>query len=298
MLEYRVAAEEAGRRVREILRGSMRISYSAMKSAKWGGRIERNGETVHTNERVRAGDVLRVFFPEKAPVYRTVPCSLALRVPWEDAHLMVVDKPAPLASQSSAGHPDNSLENAVYARLGCPEGFIYRPVNRLDKGTSGLMVIARTAYAQALLQRALHTADFRREYLALTEGIPAPAEGILDFPIAKEAAASVRRVVCAEGKPARTRYRVVATRGDRALVRLALETGRTHQIRVHLSHIGCPVCGDFLYGTERPEEFPGRFALHSAYLRLRHPITGEWLALESLPDFALPEGERLFGGND
>ena len=129
---------------------------------------------------------------------------------------------------------------------------------------------------------------FRREYLALTEGVPVPAEGIIDMPIAKEAAASVRRVVCPDGKPARTRYRVIAERNGRALVRLGLETGRTHQIRVHLSHIGCPVCGDLLYGTELPEELPGRFALHSAFLTLKHPMTGKTIRAESLPAFALP----------
>ncbi len=286
MLEYRVRPEEEGKRVREILRGSMQVSYSAMKSAKWGGSILLNGEGVFVDRRVRSGDVIRVEWAEKEPVYRPEAYDIPLRIPWEDGELMVADKPAGLASQSSAGHPRDSLENAVYAYLGCPEGFIYRPVNRLDKGTGGLMVIAKTPHAQDLLQRELHTEDFRREYLALTEGVPSPREGILDFPIRKEEAASVRRVVDSAGKPCRTAYRVVGVRNGRALVRLKLETGRTHQIRVHLSHIGCPVCGDFLYGRELPEEFPGCFALHSAFLSLRHPLTGEMIRLESLPDFA------------
>ena len=287
-MEYKTHAEEEGWRVREVLRRSMKLSYSAMKSAKWDGRITLNGEKVFVDHRVRAGDLIRVEWPEKEPAYRTEPFLMALNIPWMDEHLMVVDKPAPLASQSSAGHPKDSLENAVYTYLGCPEGFIYRPVNRLDKGTSGLMVIARTAHAQDLLQRELHTTDFGREYIAMTEGVPEPREGWIDAPIAKEQAATVKRVVCPEGKPARTGYRVIADRGGRALVRLKLETGRTHQIRVHLKHIGCPVCGDFLYGTELPEEFPGRFALHSAYLTLRHPVTGELIRLESPAPFALP----------
>ncbi len=286
MLEYIVQAREEGRRVREILRGSMQVSYSAMKSAKWGGSILLNGEAVFVDRRVRSGDVIRVELPEKAPAYRPEAYPLQLGIPFEDEHLMVVEKPVPLASQSSAGHPRDSLENAVYAHLGCPEGFIYRPVNRLDRGTGGLMVIAKEAHAQDLLQRELHTEDFQREYLALTEGIPEREEGVLDFPIRKEAAASVRRIVSPEGKRAVTRYRVVAAREGRALIRLKLETGRTHQIRVHLSHIGCPVCGDFLYGRELPEEFPGCFALHSAYLSLLHPLTGERIRLESLPAFA------------
>ena len=286
-MEYTVKPAEEGRRVREILRGSMRISYSAMKSAKWNGRILKNGEPVFVDQRVRAGEVLCVTWPDETPVYRTEPWHVELNIPWMDEHLMIVDKPAPMASQSSAGHPGNSLENAVFAYLGCPEQFIYRPVNRLDRGTSGLMVIARDAWTQDQLQRALHTEEFRREYVAMTEGVPDPAEGIIDAPIAKEEAASVRRIVTPSGRPARTEYRVIASGKGRAMVRLRLYTGRTHQIRVHLSAIGCPVCGDFLYGNELPEEFPGRFALHSTMLELRHPVSGEMIHLESEAPFSL-----------
>lgn len=96
-----------------------------------------------------------------------------------------MNKPAPLASQSSLGHPDDSLENAVFAHYGCPEGFLYRPVNRLDKGTSGLMVIAKDAHSQHRLQQLLHTENFKRNYLAVTEGIPEPLSGVVDAPIAK-----------------------------------------------------------------------------------------------------------------
>ncbi len=280
---YRVTPEEAGRKVRDILRRSMCVSYSAMKSAKWDGRILVDGVPVHVDRPVAAGETVCFRPAEAAPAFRVKPYDLALDVPWEDEHLLVVDKPAPLASQSGRKHPDDSLENALFAYLGCPDNYIYRPVNRLDRGTSGLMVVARSAYAQHLLQRQLHTPAFRRIYLALTEGIPPEPEGVLDFPLGKADEASVCREVRADGKPARTRYRVLAAAGGRALVRLELETGRTHQIRVHLSHIGCPVAGDFLYGTELPEEFPGRFALHSAELILRHPVTGQELRLRSDP---------------
>lgn len=281
---YTVTVEDEGKRLREILRGRMQISYTAMKSAKWNGEIRVNGARSTVDVRVRPGDRIEVLMPERQPVFIPEAFEIPLEIPYEDEWMMIVDKPAPLASQSSRSRPGNSLENAVYSYLGRPEGFIYRPVNRLDKGTSGLMVIAKDGHSQDLLQRELHTADFRREYVAMTAGIPEPEEGVIDLPIGKADGATVRREIRQDGKPARTHYRVTEKRPDgRAMVRLRLETGRTHQVRVHLAAIGCPVCGDFLYGTEMPEEFPGRFALHSAYVRVRHPMTGAFIEMESAP---------------
>ncbi len=285
-MEYTVKDEEAGRKVRDILRRSMGVSYTALKSAKWNGRIFLNGEAVRADAQAKAGDTVSIEWAEDTPVYALKPYEIPVDVPYEDGHLMIAVKPAGIASQSSRNHPDDSLENAVYARLGCPENFIYRPVNRLDKGTGGLMVIARTPHAQHLLQSELHTPAFRRRYLAWTDGRPEAKEGILDFPIAKAPGATVRRTVSPEGKPSRTRYKVLREQEGGALVLLELETGRTHQIRVHLSHIGCPVRGDFLYGRERPEEFPGCFALHSAALEMEHPATGEKIRVASLPEWA------------
>ena len=285
-MDYRVGPEETGRKVRDILRRSMGVSYSAMKSAKWNGRIRMNGEPVRADAKVAEGDLVSIEWEEDIPVYQLNPFELPLEIPYEDEHLMVVAKPGGIASQSSRNHPDDSLENAVYSYFGCPENFVYRPVNRLDKGTGGLMVVAKTPHTQHLLQRELHTPAFRRRYLALTDGMPAEKEGILDFPIDKVPGATSKRMISPDGKPSRTRYRVLKEQGKGALILLELETGRTHQIRVHLSHIGCPVRGDFLYGQEQPAEFPGCFALHSAMVELRHPITGEIIRLTSLPEWA------------
>ena len=125
-----------------------------------------------------------------------------------------------------------------------------------------------------------------RRYLALTDGIPAEQEGVIDFPIGKAPEASVKRIITPDGKKSITRYRVLRRNEGGALILLELRTGRTHQIRVHLSAIGCPVHGDFLYGTEDPERFAGRFALHSAYLEMKHPVTGEQMQFTSVPDWA------------
>lgn len=275
-----VADAQDGQRLSRFLRETLGVSYTAMKSAKWDNRILVDGVPAPVSRLLRAGE--RVTFREAAdaPVYALRPYALPLAIPYQDEHLLIVDKPAPLASQSSAGHPDDSLENALYAYFGCPADFVYRPVNRLDRGTSGLMAVARTPHAQQLLQRQLHTPDFQRVYLAVCEGAPPQDSGVIILPIGKADAASVRREVRPDGKPSVTRYEVLDRAGRRSLLRLTLETGRTHQIRVHLSTIGCPVCGDFLYGTEL-DALPGRFALHSAALTLRHPLTGETLSLSS-----------------
>lgn len=282
-MEYIVSAEHAGRRLRDVLRQVMGVSYSAMKSAKWDGRITVNGTPTPVDAFLRAGDVVAIRWKD-APVYAVKPFDLPLTIPYEDEHLFIIDKPAPLASQSSANHPDDALENALFSHLGCPADYVYRPVNRLDKGTSGLMLVARTPHAQHRLQRLLHTEDFRRVYLAVVEGRLPEQQGVIDAPIAKEDAASIRRIVSPGGKPSITHYEVIHEGATRSLVRLQLETGRTHQIRVHMAHMGCPVAGDFLYGTELPR-LPGRFALHSHEVHLLHPLTGEALHIVSpLPE--------------
>ncbi|MBE5768276.1 MAG: RluA family pseudouridine synthase [Clostridiales bacterium] len=283
-VEHIVTAQEDGKKLRDILRRSMGVSYSAMKSAKWDNRILLDGIPATVDTPVRPGQTVTMVLAENAPVYSLQPYPLPLRIVYEDADFFIIDKPAPLASQSSAMHPDDSLENALFAHLGCPHKFIYRPVNRLDKGTSGLMAVARNPHAQHRLQQCLHTPDFVREYLAVVDDTPPEEMGVIDAPIAKENAASIRRVISPEGKPSRTHYQVLHTNGARALVRLRLDTGRTHQIRVHMAHLGCPVTGDFLYGRETPL-LPGRFALHSAKIDMIHPLTGKHLMLESpLPE--------------
>lgn len=260
-------------RLSSLLRSVMGVSYSAMKSAKWNDRILLNGASRPVDARVTAGDVVTFLPREREGACTLTPYPLPLSIPYADAQLFIIDKPAPLASQSSRLHPGDSLENALFAHLGCPEDFLYRPVNRLDKGTSGLMVVARDAHTQHRLQQLLHTPAFRRIYLAVLDGVPPTPCGVVDAPIGKEDAASVRRVITPSGKPSVTRYTVLREVSGRSLVRLELETGRTHQIRVHMQHLGCPVFGDFLYGHESPR-LPQRFALHASELHLLHPFSG------------------------
>ncbi|MBE0601445.1 MAG: RluA family pseudouridine synthase [Firmicutes bacterium] len=275
-----ITAEDAGKAVRQIALQTMQMSFAQFKRAKFQGALVLDGEAVHADRRVRAGQTLIIRVPDAsaAPV---APSLRKLIVVYEDDDLLIVDKPAPLPSVGSPRQGGETLENAVCAYLGAPEGFIYRPVNRLDKGTSGLMAVAKHAHAQQYLQRRLHSDDFIREYLAVCDGIPRAEQGVIDAPIQKADGASIRRVVSADGRPARTQYRVEQTGNGRSLIRLRLFTGRTHQIRVHLQSIGCPVTGDFLYGTEHPL-LARRFALHSAALEL-DTLQKKHIRLQSTP---------------
>lgn len=289
VLKYVVPQEDDGRLIRRVARGRLGISSHQLARAKALGALCLDGESVHADRAVRAGQVVSVtLMDEETAAVPIRPENAPVSVVYEDDDLYVIEKPAPLSTQSSPRQPDNTLENRLAWRYRDVPGFVFRPVNRLDKGTSGLMAAAKHAHSQMLLSRQLHTPAFVREYLAVTEGIPAVPEGVIDAPIGKADGATVRREVRADGKPSRTLYQTLQTGGGRALLRLRLDTGRTHQIRVHLAHIGCPVFGDFLYGTERPDALPERFALHSALVRFLHPLTGQVLEFES----PLPEALR------
>ncbi len=292
-LDYTVSKGDDGKSAGSIFSLRMRLTRNQLARLKFNRGLLLDGLPVRTGQPVRAGQTLTAVFDDSRPAWSGLrDCPAPLRVVYEDEDLLIVDKPAPLPSIASGKQQGDTLEGRVWHYFGLPENFVYRPVNRLDKGTSGVMVIAKNALAQSRLQKQLHTNAFVRTYLAVTEGIPAEEEGRVSFPIRRESASSVRRVVAEDGKPAVTHYRVLRVCGNRALLRLRLETGRTHQIRVHLAAISCPVAGDYLYGTEL-DTLPGRFALHSHSVELRHPVTGEHLCISSpLPD----ELEALLSG--
>ena len=273
-----IPPEMEGRSIRSVALHAIGMSSGQFKRAEFQGNLMLDGVRVTADVRVKAGQQLELHVPDIAGS-KPETLDIPLHIVYEDEYLYVIDKPAPLPSAPSTRRDTPTLENALYTQLGCPDSFVYRPVNRLDKGTSGLMIVAKDAHIQYLLQNILHTDHFIREYLAVVDGCPPHDEGVIDLPIAKADGATVRREVRPDGKEARTFYRVLR-RGQRSLVRLRLDTGRTHQIRVHMAHLGCPVTGDFLYGTEIPD-IPMRFALHSAMIALTHPITGRVMTLES-----------------
>lgn len=275
-LSVMISSGLAGRSVKSVALGQLKVSYGQLKRMKFSDHILVDGIPRHTDYILRAGECLRLCFPAEASP-GVAAGSEALRVVWEDADILIIDKPAPLPSVASR-QGGETLENRVFSYLGCPEDFIYRPVNRLDKGTSGLMMAAKNAHIQQRMQRMLHTDGFIREYLAVVDGRPGEEKGVIDLPIGH--GPGIKRVIDAAGRPAFTEYEVLKAGERRSLLCLKLHTGRTHQIRVHLAALGCPVAGDFLYGQE-DERLPGRFALHSCRLCFCHPLSGEWVEARS-----------------
>ena len=285
-LQLHIGPELAGRDVNSLLRRELGLSGTVLRRIKWlEDGITLDGCRVTVRARAQAGQMLSVRLSDPEDTPQPEPAEGPLDVVYEDDDLTVVNKAPGTLVHPSHGHFDDTVGNCLMARwrtAGEAAGF--HPVHRLDKGTSGLLVVAKHPYGQERLKNQLHTGDFIRRYLAVCEGCPDPAEGVIDAPIAPVEGSLMAREVRLGGQSARTRYRVLSAHNGRALLVLELDTGRTHQIRVHMAHIGHPLTGDFLYGTEDRELIP-RPALHSWQVELTHPVTGARLALEApLPE--------------
>lgn len=268
-LSLTVEQTENGLTVKTVLRRRLCLAESLLRHLKFvPDAVQRNGESVRLIDRVAAGDILSVHLDEKN-TGKFMPLAMPLSVLYEDEDLLIVDKAAGIPMHSG----ESSLAGAVAAHLGTDAPF--HPVQRLDKGTSGVVCIAKSRYMHDRLRRMLHSEDLTREYLAIVCGTPSPECGTVEAPISKAADERHRHFVTQDGLPSRTRYETLSSKGELSLVHLRLDTGRTHQIRVHMAHIGCPLLGDALYGTQ--DARIARPALHSLCLSLTHPLTGQQL---------------------
>lgn len=255
--------------------------------------ILKNGIPVYTTYRLDEGGSLAVTLPEEHGSENIVPVPMDLDIRYEDRDLLVVNKAAGIPIHPSQGNHDNTLANGIAWYLGEKgEAATYRAINRLDRDTTGLLILARHALSACMLSEMVRTHAIRRCYLAAASGL-VPPEGVIDAPIARTCDSTIERCVDFErGDSARTHYRTLYYNRDTdcSLVELRLETGRTHQIRVHMKHIGHPLPGDFLYNPDY--RLIGRQALHSWQLDFIHPIKKEPLHFEA----PLPEDmRRLFG---
>ena len=287
LLTAAVPAELAGLRV-DLALVKLFPQFSRNRLQAWlkSGHVRIDGAPAERRAKTTGGETIELAPPPAADVALPPAQRMALEILFEDRDLIVVNKPAGLTVHPGAGNPDRTLMNALLAH---DPGLRQVPragiVHRLDKDTSGLMVVAKNVTAQAQLAAQLAARSVKRTYLALVHGAP-PAQGAIDAPIGRDTRARTRMAVTARGKEARTHFRVLErfahVSNPAALVECRLETGRTHQIRVHLQHLKHPVVGDPVYRRGRRAGNPGglpfaRQALHAAELELVHPRSGRTL---------------------
>lgn len=274
-MEIRI--KEAGPRLDKALADLTELSRSQAGEQIKAGLVLVNGQAQKAKYAVKAGDVVTYELPQEE-ILDCPPQDLPLDIIYEDADVAVVNKPQGMVVHPSAGHPSGTLVNALLFHikdLSAINGVI-RPgiVHRIDKDTSGLLMIAKNDQAHQFLADELKEKKSLRQYLAIVHGSLPNDRGVIEAPIGRSDKDRKKQAVTAKGKPAVTHFQVVERFGDYTLVRLTLETGRTHQIRVHMAYIGHPVAGDPLYAPKKTLKGQGQF-LHAETLAFTHPVTGQ-----------------------
>ncbi|MDK2799945.1 MAG: rRNA synthase [Clostridiales bacterium] len=280
VFELTVTKEMCGKSIKQILYNYYQMSTRTVNKLKMNKGIYLNGTHKYITTLVQEGDILKIVMPiEKSD--NIIPTPMTLDIIYEDSDLMVINKMPNLPVHPSQGNYYHTLANGVmyyWERKGC--NYMYRPVNRLDKDTSGLMIIAKNQYVHQQLSKQISKKELKRKYIAVVHGIIRKNKGTIDLPIARKEGSTIERVVSEEGQYAITHYSVLKRINHFTMLELTLETGRTHQIRVHMSHIGHPLVGDWLYGNEEQHVIT-RQALHSYYLEFFHPVTKQQINFES-----------------
>lgn len=276
ILSLVIPADYDGRILKEFIRNRTGISRGLLRKIVGAQGVLVNGLPVYLTSRVKTGDLLQLMIvPEQSN--DILPEPIPVPVVFEDAEVMVVDKPAGIIVHPTKGHYTGTLANGVVHYWKQKGEFArFRPVHRLDQHTSGLLVIAKDLYAHQKLSEQLRKRQLLREYLAIAHGVIRADELTIQQPVGLQDVRSQKRVVHPAGKLAITRLSVVERFCNATLVRLRLETGRTHQIRVHMEHIGHPLFGDRLYGIGEVDGI-GRQALHAGRLGFIHPRNGQWM---------------------
>ena len=269
-------------RLSDILKNEMRVSTGLMNRLKVTDRILVNGEPRRTNFAVKSGDTVTLLLDERSPEYPGE--DGALTILYEDKHILAVDKPAGMLIHPSRSRDTGTLANAVlghYARTGQCSAF--HPLTRLDRDTFGVVLIAKNSHIHALLQQI----PLQKTYQAFCFGSFPKEEGIIDAPIDRRPLPSLLRYISPTGKPSQTRCRVLDRCDGHTLVELQPLTGRTHQLRLHCAHLGCPILGDPQYGTEESGRYSAQFGythqrLCAKRIEFHHPLTSQPITIESL----------------
>lgn len=288
IFQYNITKSDTYSNIHELLKAHGYSSTVIRHLKETENGIQRNGVWSRVYEPLCSGDTVTILLTEEASSENIVPTPLPLDIVYEDEDLLIINKPAGMPIHPSQGNYDNTLANAcAYYFQQKGEPFTYRCINRLDRDTTGLLIIARHAYSASLLSSMVAKREIHREYLALATGL-VPDSGVIEAPIARVDGSTIEREVNFEtGEFARTHYRRLEYKNGYSLVSLKLDTGRTHQIRVHMKYIGHPLPGDFLYNPDY--SVIRRQALHSYRLTFTHPITGKELQFTApLPDDMKP----------
>lgn len=271
-LEYVVKKDDNFKTINEVLTSNFYISSRLRNKLINLKAVKLNGNFVNTRSFVKELDLITVDFDYEEDNSNILPTKMDLQIIYEDEWLLIVNKPAGIAIHPSLLHYIDSLSNGVryyFDLIGLKKKI--RPVNRLDANTSGLVVFAKCEYIQECFIKQMANKTFKKEYLCIVNGIFDKKTGIINLPIARKSGSIIERCVDRNGQDAVTYYEVIEEFGNYSLVKCLLETGRTHQIRVHMSYIGHPLLGDTLYGY--PSKLINRQALHSYIIEFVHPIS-------------------------
>lgn len=285
LIECVIGKEDEGVKLDSILKTRLNLSRRIIIGLKKSNNIFLNNEPVHTGILVKEGDLVSVNI-SKEESQDIEPQDIPIDVVYEDKDLLVINKQPGIVVHPTQGHPEGTLSNGImfhWKQSG--EDAIVRLVNRLDRDTSGLIIIAKNQFSHQAMAKQLDANIVQKTYLAVVHGVVEKDLATIDLPIDRPSWESIKREVTDAGQRSVTHYKVLERFKDASLLEVSLETGRTHQIRVHLDHIGHPIYGDTLYGTIDDSEYIGRQALHAFKLSFNHPRTGDRMELSSkLPD--------------
>ncbi len=284
--EYIIKENDKELRIKELLKRNFGFSSRLMTKLKVNDCVCLNDIPVKMYEKGNAGDIITVRFPKENSHFE--PENIPISVIHEDEDLLIVNKQPGFVVHPTKGHPCRTIANGIMNyMIQSQKDYKIRFINRLDMDTSGLLIVAKNSHCQDDMQKQMNENAVTKKYVAVVRGLIEEEEGTVDLPIDKEHEDRVKRAVVESGYPSITHYKVIERyrKGNGySLVELLLETGRTHQIRVHMSHIGHPVVGDVLYG-EASVWLIERQALHARYLSFRHPVTNHFMEFEApLPD--------------
>ncbi|APM38267.1 RluA family pseudouridine synthase [Clostridium kluyveri] len=278
---FKVKEEEQGLKLKEYLKKIQRFSGRLIRGAALSGRIEIDNKRVKLNHVLKSGDVI-CFNLIKEESQNIGAEKMDMEVVYEDKDIIIVNKRPGIVVHPTRSYPSGTLANGlIYYFQKSGENCIVRLVSRLDMDTSGLIIVAKNQFAHMCLSRDMKNEDFEKSYIAVIHGKMKEDQGIIDLPIYRPQGDDIRRIVDKRGQRSITHYKVIEEFKHDQLLKLILKTGRTHQIRVHLSYLDHPLYGDTLYGIEEDNRYINRQALHAYRLKFPHPRGNKILELET-----------------